>query len=48
MEDVLRSKGIFKITSRKETKPTNDDNKIKWENKYDEFRGLIGIPISTN
>ena len=35
-EDVLRSRGLFRITSRKETEPTDDDKKIKWENRCDE------------
>ena len=46
MEDVLRSRGLFKITSRKETEPTDDDKKIKWTNKCDEARGLIRVSIS--
>ena len=36
------------ITSGKETEPTDDDKKIKWENIYDEARGLIGMSISTD
>ena len=48
MEDVLRSRGLFRITSGKETKPTDDDKKIKWENRCDESRGLIGMSISTD
>ena len=48
MEDVLRSRGIFRITSEKETEPTDDDNKIKWANRCDETRGLIGMSISTD
>ena len=48
MEDVLRSRGLFRITSRKETEPTDDDKKIKWANRCDEARGLIGMSISTN
>ena len=48
MENVLRSRGIFRITSGKETEPTDDDKKIKWENRCDEARGLIGMPISTD
>ena len=48
MEDVLRSRGLFKITSGKETKPTDDDKKIKWENRCDESRGLIGMSIYTD
>ena len=35
MEDVLRSRGLFRITSRKETKPTDDEKKIKWANRCD-------------
>ena len=48
MEDVLQSKGLFMITSRKETEPTDDDKKIKWANRCDEARGLIGMSISTD
>ena len=48
MEDVLQSRGIFRITSRKEIEPTDDDKKIKWENRCDESRGLIGMSISTD
>ena len=48
MEDVLRSRGIFRITSGKEIEPTNDDKKIKWANRCDESDGLMGMPISTN
>ena len=48
MEDVLRSRGLFIITSGKETEPTDDDKKIKWANRYDEARWLIGMSISTN
>ena len=46
MEDVLQSMGLFRITSRKETKTIDDDNKIKWENRCDEAHGLIGMSIS--
>ena len=31
----------------KEIEPTNDDKKIKWENRCDETRGFIGMSIST-
>ena len=48
MEDVLRSRGLYRITSGKEKEPTNDDNKIKWENKCDEAHGFIGMPIFTH
>ena len=48
MEDVLQSRGLFKITSEKETKPIDDDKKIKWENRSDEALILIGMSVSTN
>ena len=46
MEDVLRSRGLFRITSGKETEPTDGDKKIKRENRCDEAHGLIGMSIS--
>ena len=46
MEDVLQSRGLFRITLGKETEPTDDDKKIKWANWCDEARGLIGMSIS--
>ena len=48
MEDVLRSRGLFRITLGKETEPTDDDKKIKWENRCDEARGLVEMSISTH
>ena len=48
MEDVLRSRELFRIISGKETEPTDDDKKIKCENRCDEARGLIGMSISTD
>ena len=48
MKDVLRSRGLFMITSGKETEPTDDDKKIKWANRCDESRGLTGMSISTD
>ena len=48
MEDVLQSRRLFRITLGKETKPTDDDKKIKRENRCQEAHGLIGISISTN
>ena len=30
----------------KKKEPTDDDKKIKWENRCDEYRGLIGMSIS--
>jgi hypothetical protein len=46
MEDLLRSKGLYQITLGKETTPINVDNKVKWDNRNDEARGLIRMPIS--
>jgi hypothetical protein len=42
MEDLLRSKGLYRITLGKEKTPTDDDKKAKWANRSDEARGLIG------
>ena len=39
---------FFRITSGKETKPIDDDKKIKWANRCDKSCGLIGMSISTN
>jgi hypothetical protein len=43
---VLRSKGLYRITLGKELELTDDENKVKWANKSDEARGLIGMSIS--
>ena len=48
MEDVLWSRGFFRITSRKKTEPTDDNKKIKSANRCDESRELIGMSISTD
>ena len=40
--------GTFQDNLREETEPTNDDKKIKWANRCDEARGLIGMSISTD
>jgi hypothetical protein len=45
MEDLLRSKGLYRITLEKETSPTNADKKSKWDNRNDEARGLIRMFI---
>ena len=45
MEDVLRSRGLFRITSEKEMEPTDDDKEIKLANRCDESLGLIGMSI---
>jgi hypothetical protein len=46
MEDLLRSKGLYRITFGKEKSPTDDDKKFKWVNRSDEACGLIGMSIS--
>jgi hypothetical protein len=46
MEDLLRSKGLYRITLGKETTPTDDDKKAKWDNRNDEAHGLIEMSIS--
>ena len=46
MEDLLRSKGLYRITLGKEKTPTDADKKSKWDNRNDEACGLIGISIS--
>ena len=46
MEDLLRSKGLYRITLGKEKAPTNADKKAKWNNRNDKERGLIKISIS--
>jgi hypothetical protein len=46
MDDLLRSKGLYQITLGKKKKPIDDDKKVKWANRSDESRGLIGMSIS--
>jgi hypothetical protein len=46
MEDLLRSKGLNRITLGKETTPIDADKKFKWDNRNDEACGLIRISIS--
>ena len=43
MEDLLRSKGFYRITLDTETAPDDDEKKL--ENISDQSRGLIGISI---
>ena len=35
MVDILRNKGIYRIVTGQETKPSDDDKVAKWENKQD-------------
>ena len=46
MKDLLRSKGLYWITLGKELEPTDDEKKVKWDNRNDEARGLIRMSIS--
>jgi hypothetical protein len=46
MEDLLRSKGLYRITLGKEKAPNDDDKKVKWANRSDEAHGLIRMSIS--
>jgi hypothetical protein len=46
MEDLLRSKGMYRITLRKEKESTDVDKKFKWDNRSDETHGLIGMSVS--
>ena len=46
MEDLLRSKGLYQITLGKEKTPIDANKKLKWDNKNEKERGLIGISIS--
>ena len=43
MVDILRSKGLYRIATWLETKPSDDDKVAKWENKQDQARRLIGM-----
>ena len=45
MEDLLRSKGLYRITLGKETTPTYDDKKVKWDNRNEKECGLIRMSI---
>jgi hypothetical protein len=46
MEDLLRSKGLYLITFRKEKEPTDAHKKVEWANRSDEAHGLIKISMS--
>jgi hypothetical protein len=46
MEDLLRSKGLYRITLEKEKEPIDDEKKVKWDNNHGEARGLIRMSIS--
>ena len=46
MEDLLRSKGLYRITLGKQKTPTDADKKAMWDNRNDKACGLIRISIS--
>ena len=46
MEDLLRSKGLYRITLGTEAAPDEAEKQAKWENKNDQAHGLIGMSIS--
>jgi hypothetical protein len=48
MEDLLRSKGLYRITFGNEKELTNVDKKSNWDNRNDEARGIIIISIYPN
>lgn len=46
MEDLLKSKGLYKIALGAKTAQTDDKKQVKWDNKNDSAHGLIGMSIS--
>jgi len=46
IEDLHRSKGLYRIATGQEKKPKDEDKVAKWENRQDQTRGLIGMSIS--
>ena len=46
MVDLLRSKGLYRIPTGQETKPTDGDKIVKWENKRYQAQWLIGMSIA--
>ena len=45
---LLRSKGLYRVTTRTKTEPTSAAEKIKYFNKLDEAIGLICLSIYGN
>ena len=46
VEDLLRSKGLYRITLGMEISSKDDEAKVaKWDNKNDQAHGLIETPI---
>jgi hypothetical protein len=48
MEDLLRSKCLYRITLGNEATPTDVDKKFKWDNRNNKAHGLIRMSISPN
>ena len=48
MVDILKNKGLYRIATGQETKPSDDDKVTKWENQQDQAQGLIGMSIAQN
>ena len=46
MKDLLRSKGIYRITLGIETAPNDEEKIAKWDWKNDQACGIIGMSIS--
>ena len=46
MEDILRSKGLYRITLGMEATHTDPDKLEEWENRNDSAHGLIGLSVS--
>jgi len=46
IEDLLRSKCLYRIASGQEKKSKDEDKAAKCENRQDQARGLIGMSIS--
>jgi len=48
MEDLLRSKGLYRITLGTKDAPFETLKRAKWDNKNDSSCGLIGMSISSD
>lgn len=48
MIDVLTSKNLWRLVTHEHKKPTDAQALIKWEEKFDQARGLIGQRVSNS
>ena len=46
MIDLLRSKGLYRVTTGTEKEPNQNVEKPKWHNHHDEALGLIYLSVS--